>query len=115
MADPLVIARSGSDEDRRLYRRRYSCAPTASDGAATASGVATRLQVIDSRLRARRPAPFQGSLFDRRAERAALATSASVAAMHAHVARQQSNIASLRAVSIDDAPQLIAGWLRHAE
>jgi hypothetical protein len=99
-----------------LVQQQYSCLRserllrTAADARATAMALDGRLASIDNALRASHSQPFQGSLFDRRAEQRAKATRTARELARAHIAHQQSSIQALRTLSSAQPARLIAAW-----
>jgi superfamily II DNA or RNA helicase len=93
-------------ERTRAQRLRHVAVQTQ----ATAAAIERRLASIDRTLRESTAAPFQGSLFDRRAEREAKASRAALEAARAHIGRQLSLARALRTVVSSHPPRLIAAW-----
>ncbi len=79
------------------------------DASRTSSALTARLAGILEGLTPQRPALFQGSLFDRRAERAARASNAAVGKLRHHVEARHDAFIALTQVKAP-APRLIAAW-----
>jgi superfamily II DNA or RNA helicase len=93
-------------------KRHLSVAHT--DASRTSSALSVRLAGILETLTPHRPALFQGSLFDRRAERAAGASNAAAQKLRHHLEARRDAFIALAYVKAS-APRLIAAWPLVAE
>jgi hypothetical protein len=93
-------------ERLRTERRRIAATQTQT----TAAALEHRLASIDLRLQRSTPALFQGSLFDRRAEREAKGQAAAREIARAHIGRQLSSARALRTIVSLHPARLIAAW-----
>jgi hypothetical protein len=94
-------------------RLRARVAAATAEVAQTRNALLARLDVILNTLESPRPAMFQGSLFDRRAEREARASSAAASELCAHLRWRRTALAGLRDLHAE--ARLVAAWVARSE
>ena len=92
-------------------RARVALATT--EVAQTRNAFRARLDAILNTLESPRPVMFQGSLFDRRAEREARASSAAASELCAHLRWRRAALAGLHDLHAE--PRLVAAWVARSE